>query len=468
MGPVNVNQLNDETMIVNNPNALDNNMTNSDAVYRQRYQAAMASASAGFKELCSGLRGLANIAFGKMKEKGIGTTSKMSVRKITFSKVIWFFCAVTILALSITGTVLFTKSHPLFRTFSMPCSSGARDCLKEIEPPLWHKGLLIDDVSSPMVIKNPPYPIGDYILHYYDKKYDGQNELLKNVLRDVNETISVGNGVNGCSTCGGSLSYSMKGGDKLSISVSSNPIYGPEFWKDFQLEMIVHATSYGYRSINLTSYFNSNSSYEYIAGDALAKYVDQIYFSFRWRRTSYDTMNSIVVNVRGQTYFYPNQNSISACTIPLSPESKCQLSLESNSITAKTASRPGLLILSPVNPVPTPSERSLIRHLNPINIRIRYVPRVLPYLIVYTSLSLGMLSGLVILVMLIGFDCVPFDGGCCYGGSRLKKRLSGNRNDSRYTRLGEDMDGEDDEDLEDNVGEVRQHSNAERRSLLDV
>ncbi|KAJ3333571.1 hypothetical protein HDU76_006612 [Blyttiomyces sp. JEL0837] len=128
-------------------------------------------------------------------------------------------------------------------------------------------------------------------------------------------------------------------------------------------------------------------------------------------------------------------------------------------MTSTTASNQGLLILSPVNTVPLTSLIDLyqIRQLATVNIRIKYIPRVTPYLVVYTCLSLGMLSGIVILVMLFGFDYVPCGGGVCCGGAR-KRAVKDSRKGRRYTRLGEyNMDGEEDDVDESN----------ENTSLLD-
>ncbi|KAJ3268596.1 hypothetical protein HDU76_011398, partial [Blyttiomyces sp. JEL0837] len=168
----------------------------------------MTSAVSGFKQFSSGVGDLATITFAKIKASSGASKYGIVHRKITVTKVIWFFGAVVILALSITGTVVFTKSHPLSRSFTMTCTSGARDCRKEIEPPFWHKGLKIDDASSPF-----GEPMQDYMLHYYDKKSDDYvYESFRTVVRDVNETISF----QSRRYCGfrDSLSYSLKAGDK--------------------------------------------------------------------------------------------------------------------------------------------------------------------------------------------------------------------------------------------------------------
>ncbi|KAJ3279890.1 hypothetical protein HDU76_009365 [Blyttiomyces sp. JEL0837] len=128
------------------------------------------------------------------------------------------------------------------------------------------------------------------------------------------------------------------------------------------------------------------------------------------------------------------------------------------------SNNPGIRCHHAQNGNPSRIINPISRLHNPNNNIRTFVPRVLPYLIVYTVLSLGMLSGLVILVMLIGCDYVPFEGGFCYGGSRLRKRLKDTRNNTRYTKLGEDIDGNDGDDHDD-VDEG-QHFN-EQTSLLD-
>ncbi|KAJ3333573.1 hypothetical protein HDU76_006614 [Blyttiomyces sp. JEL0837] len=227
----------------------------------------------------------------------------------------------------------------------MSCSSGSRDCLKEIDTSnSGIKGLLIDDVLS-------------------NRKYDDQsNELLKTIVRDVDETIYVGNG------------HPREDEDKLRL---------------LEMDVIPNTSDPG--RINLTSYFNkANPTFTQTKNPSAP-------VPFHSIQKPNVTLTLIQIQLRAQLH----QNR-------------------------------GLLILSPVNTVPLTSltDRYQIRQLAPVNIRIKYIPRVTPYLVVYTCLSVGMLSGIVILVMLIGFDYVPYGGGVCCGGSR-KRAAKDSRKGSR-------------------------------------
>ncbi|KAJ3278378.1 hypothetical protein HDU76_009915, partial [Blyttiomyces sp. JEL0837] len=158
----------------------------------------------------------------------------------------------------------------------------------------------------------------------------------------------------------------------------------------------------------------------------------------------------VKVTAKGRAFFYDTVSSLSSCQIPMS-EKGCRL-IDSSHLYPFAES--GYILITPYQSSVDPTNpRQVYNKYYGYTSVFRLVPRVVLFVVIYSLLSLGMLMGVSVFVMLVWFDLVPFEGGCCYGGSRWRLKVDKRRKKRGYGR-GKVVVDDDDEDVEVGGGEL--------------